>query len=52
MFTIRQFALFATVTVLSLGGLTACNTVEGVGEDVKAAGDALDDTAARNKPYR
>jgi len=26
-------------------GLTACNTVEGVGEDVKATGDAVADTA-------
>jgi predicted small secreted protein len=25
--------------------LTACNTTEGVGEDVEAAGDAIDDAA-------
>ena len=29
------------------GGLTlsACNTTEGVGEDIEAAGDAIDDAA-------
>jgi len=26
-----------------LGGLTACNTVEGAGEDLEAAGDAVED---------
>jgi predicted small secreted protein len=26
-------------------GLTACNTVEGFGEDVEAAGDAIEDEA-------
>ncbi|RMH30498.1 MAG: entericidin A/B family lipoprotein [Planctomycetota bacterium] len=25
--------------------LTACNTTEGVGEDIEAAGDAISDTA-------
>ncbi len=25
--------------------LTACNTTEGVGEDIEAAGDAIDDAA-------
>lgn len=27
-------------------GLSACNTVEGVGEDVEAAGDAIEDEAS------
>jgi len=26
-------------------GLAACNTVEGIGEDVEAAGDAIEDEA-------
>ncbi|HZW11057.1 MAG TPA: entericidin EcnA/B family protein [Phycisphaerales bacterium] len=34
-------ASLATATVT----LSACNTTEGVGEDVAAAGDALDDAA-------
>ncbi|MFG0314370.1 MAG: entericidin A/B family lipoprotein, partial [Phycisphaerales bacterium] len=28
---------------LSTFGLTACNTVEGAGEDIEEAGDAIDD---------
>jgi entericidin B len=33
--------------MLLTGGLTlsACNTTEGVGEDIEAAGDAIDDAA-------
>lgn len=34
-------ASLATATVT----LSACNTTEGVGEDVEAAGDAIDDAA-------
>lgn len=30
---------------LSAFALTACNTTEGVGEDIEAAGDAIDDAA-------
>jgi predicted small secreted protein len=35
-------ALAALVGAVSLG---ACNTVEGVGEDVEQAGESIDDTA-------
>ena len=35
-------ALLATATPLTLVG---CNTTEGVGEDLSAAGDAIDDAA-------
>lgn len=31
--------------------LAACNTLEGVGEDVSAAGDATANTAERHKNY-
>jgi entericidin B len=31
--------------------LTACNTVEGVGKDMEAAGDAIEDSADENKNY-
>ncbi|HEX7079873.1 MAG TPA: entericidin A/B family lipoprotein [Gammaproteobacteria bacterium] len=34
-------ASFAAMTL----GIAACNTVEGVGEDVEAAGDAIEDEA-------
>ena len=32
-------------------GLAACNTIEGAGKDVDAAGDAVEDTARENKNY-
>ncbi|EEF80005.1 entericidin A/B family lipoprotein [Methylophaga thiooxydans] len=31
--------------------LTACNTMEGVGQDMEAAGDAIEGEAAENKNY-
>ena len=31
--------------------LTACNTVEGVGKDVKATGSAIEKAADKNKTY-
>ncbi len=40
--TTTLLAILATVFSLSLA---ACNTVEGVGEDVRSAGDAIDDAA-------
>jgi predicted small secreted protein len=33
------------LTYLSTFALSACNTIEGVGRDVEAAGDAIEDTA-------
>jgi predicted small secreted protein len=35
---------FLALGVISLG-LAACNTVEGAGKDVKATGNAIEDTA-------
>ena len=32
-------------TVGMLGTLTACNTAEGLGQDVEAAGDMIEETA-------
>ena len=31
--------------------LVACNTVEGAGKDVKAAGQGIEKAAAKSKPY-
>lgn len=31
------------VALLGLGGLTACNTLEGAGDDLENAGDAVED---------
>jgi len=43
------------ITLLALFGvaisLVACNTVEGVGKDVKATGQTIEKAADRNKPY-
>lgn len=38
-------------TLLGLGTLTACNTVEGAGEDIEAAGDKIEDSAEHHKHY-
>lgn len=35
----------ALLVILGVFGLTACNTIEGAGEDVGAVGDAVSDTA-------
>ena len=39
----------ALLTVLTLG-LSACNTVEGVGKDVKSTGHAIQDSANDARP--
>jgi len=36
---------FAALVFMLAAAATACNTVEGVGKDVKAAGNAVEDTA-------
>lgn len=35
----------------ALMGVTACNTMEGFGEDIEAGGDAIEDSASKNKGY-
>ncbi|HTS20960.1 MAG TPA: entericidin A/B family lipoprotein [Casimicrobiaceae bacterium] len=42
--------LFVLMSLLSLA-LTACNTVEGAGRDVSAAGRGVTDAARDAKPY-
>ena len=43
------------ITLLALFGVAisvaACNTVEGVGKDVKATGQTIEKAADRNKTY-
>ena len=43
----QKWLSHAALTALFLAsvGLAACNTAEGVGEDVKATGNAIEDTA-------
>lgn len=41
--------LIGLIAVACLPWLGACNTAEGVGEDVQAAGEAMSETAAEVK---
>ena len=38
-------ALLLSLVVLSVFALSACNTVRGVGQDIKKAGDKIEDAA-------
>ena len=48
--TISRFSLLALVLV-SAFFLSACNTVAGMGADVEAAGEAIEDKAEKEKRY-
>ncbi|MGD2083356.1 MAG: entericidin A/B family lipoprotein [Chromatiales bacterium] len=39
------------LALLVLAGLVACNTIEGVGEDIEAAGDKIEKEAGKHKGY-
>ena len=41
--------LWILLVAMSVLGLTACNTVEGFGKDVKRVGEKMEDAAARKK---
>ncbi len=40
---------FAVMLGILNGLLSACNTVEGVGKDIRSAGNTLENAAARHK---
>ena len=42
--------LLALITAMSLGALAGCNTMEGVGQDVAATGQAVEKAANNAKP--
>lgn len=46
----KKIALMSLVALLAMP-LAACNTMEGLGEDTQAAGDALENAAEDNKNY-
>jgi len=46
---LSAFALLALLFASSASLLAACNTVEGAGKDVKKGGQAIEDSAQRNK---
>lgn len=41
--------LLAAALLMALAGLSACNTMEGAGEDIQSGGRALENSAERNK---
>jgi entericidin B len=45
----KPFAVLVSVCFVLL--LSGCNTMEGIGKDVGAAGDALEKSASDNKGY-
>lgn len=42
---VRRLGLAAITACLLSSVMTACNTTEGVGKDIKAAGEGIEDTA-------
>ena len=46
----RQFIIWTTA-LLTLLGVSACNTMEGMGKDIEAGGDAIEDSAEENRNY-
>ena len=41
----------ACTLIIALLGLSACNTIQGVGADIEAAGDAVENSAKKTKNY-
>ena len=48
--TKRFMAFIATIGVIACA-MAGCNTIEGAGKDVKAAGGAVEKAAAKTKTY-
>jgi len=40
----------AALLALAVFGLSACNTMEGLGKDIKAGGQKIENAADRSKP--
>ena len=45
-----KFAALLAAVVFAVT-VAACNTIEGAGKDIKAAGGAIEKTAGKTKPY-
>lgn len=43
--------LILTLAFLASVSLNACNTMEGIGEDIEAGGESLQGSAEKNKSY-
>lgn len=42
--------LLGTFLIVAGSGLSACNTVKGVGQDIQSAGEVIERTARQAKP--
>ena len=51
MFDTPKGLLIVMIALFGLSELTACNTVEGAGRDLEAAGDSIEDSAEDHKHY-
>ena len=49
--SIRLILLLAAALSLIGTSLSGCNTVQGAGQDMKSAGQSIEDTAEENKSY-
>ena len=47
---LKRIALLLALSWIALG-LAGCNTIEGAGKDLKAAGGAIEKSAGKNKGY-
>ena len=47
---LKKIAALAVMAGIAIG-IAACNTVEGAGKDVKAAGQGIEKAADKSKPY-
>ena len=48
---LKKLAALLAITGLAVAALTGCNTIEGAGKDVKAAGGAIEKAAEKTKSY-
>ncbi len=51
MTSIQKTACVLLLTAILIAPLSACNTMEGLGRDAKAAGEAITGAAKDNKGY-
>lgn len=49
--TLKKWVLYAVLLAALAAPLSACNTVEGLGRDAKAAGEAITGAAQSTKGY-
>jgi predicted small secreted protein len=47
---LRKFAALLALAAIAAAA-TACNTIEGAGKDIKAAGGAIEKSASKTKGY-